>query len=532
MDQRITHFTIVGGGSAGWLTAAMLVGTLNRRNDGPDTRITLIESPTVPIVGVGEATTLSTFVTFAQLRIDERDFLCRCDASFKGAVRFRGWDVWPDGTQSDFYHPFDAPETLWGIDPAYHYHRRARRGEVQAPFDHTMSAVPWLMDAKRAPREATRAHYDGLANYTFHLDATLLGEYLRGYCTALGVENIRDDVTDLKFDERGFVTALTLEERGDFPVEFVIDCSGFRGLILRQALKEPFASYGDNLLCDRALALQVPHEPGAPLDPYTTSTALSAGWSWRVPLYSRLGTGYVYSSRFISDDQAIDEFRRHLGKAGETGEPRVLRMNIGRLRRSWVNNCLAVGLSGGFVEPLESTSIHLTQIAVRRLIDHLPDRRMSPALIDRYNKSMTEMFEDIRDFIAMHYAVSNRPGAFWEAARSDAVVPARVKERLLLWRCKMPSPLDIDANNPLFTSWSYIYVLYGKRFFDGITFPIECAISDADYDEFLAEMARERDALMARAPDHRALLQQIHAEPSAPWYKPEPVSTLPGVAGA
>lgn len=520
-DQRLTHITIVGGGSAGWLAAALLVGALNRRNDGPDMHITLIESPTVPIVGVGEATTISTLVTFAQLRIDERDFLKKCDGSFKSAVRFRSWDTGPDGAPGDYYHPFDGAETLHGLDVAYHYHRRMRRGVAQPSLAHVTSVLPWLMDERRAPRTADDPHYSGLGSYSFHLDATRLGGYLRGYCTALGVENIRDDVVDLTRDERGFVTSLTLKRHGDFPVQFVIDCSGFQGLILRRAMDEPFLPYGDHLLCDRAIAMPVEHPPGAPLEPYTTSTALSAGWSWRVPLYSRAGTGYVFSSRFATDEQAVDEFVRFIGPAGHLAEPRVICMNIGRLRRSWVKNCVAVGLSGGFVEPLESTSIHLIQVAVRWLIDHLPDRRMSQPLVDHYNRLMTEMYEDIRDFIAMHYAVSNRPGPFWEAARREAVVPDRVKDHLALWKHKLPSPLDISTTNPLFTSWSYIYVLSGKHYFDDVDFPIDCAISDADYDEFLAEMERGRRQVMARAPDHRALLDRIHAEPGTPWYEPE-----------
>lgn len=523
MENRITKFTIVGGGSAGWLAASMLAGMLNRRNDGPDTAIELIESPGIPIIGVGEATTFSTLVTLAQLNIDERDFLKKCDASFKAAVRLRGWDTDAEGRPRDYYHPFDAPPYFYNMPLAYHWHRRARAarrsGHAVVPFDHCMSNIPALMDANRAPRGTEQGPYEGYANYSYHLDASLLGEYLRGYCTALGVDYISDDVDDVLRDERGFIRALQLRERGEHPVQFVIDCSGFRSLILRQTMGEPFIPYGDTLLCDRALALQLPHPPGTPLAPYTTATALGAGWSWSVPLYSRRGTGYVYSSAHRSDDEAIAEFRAHLGEAARDAEPRVIRMSIGRARASWVKNCLGVGLSAGFIEPLESTSIHVIQVAIRRFLDHLPDRDCDPVLVDRFNTLITDMYEDIRDFIAMHYALSNRDDtAFWRDARHEARVPDRVKERFALWRRKLPSALDIDTNNPLFTEWSYMYVLFGKGALDDVEYPLEAAISDDDLDAFLDAQAREREAIMAAAPDHRDLLSHVHASTTEPWY--------------
>jgi tryptophan halogenase len=507
------------------MAAGLLVSYLNRRADGPDTRVTLIESPTVPIIGVGEATTLSTYQTLAQLHIDEYDFIRHCDASFKSAVRFRGWDTLADGSASDFYHPFAAPAFIWGLSPALHYLRRARRGIAQPPFAHCMSALPAMMDACRAPRTLDAEYYRGLAAYSYHLDATRLGEYLKAYCTALGVTYISDDVVDVARDERGFISALELSRSGSHPVEFVIDCSGFRSLILRQALGEPFVPYGDQLLCDRALAVQLPHRPDTPLEPYTTSTALGAGWAWNVPLRSRRGTGYVFSSRFRSDDEAIEEFRVHLGPDGRDVEPRVIPLTIGRAQRSWVKNCLAVGLSGGFVEPLESTSIHLIQVAIRRFIDFMPDQDCAPPLVDRYNETTRQMFEDIRDFIAMHYAVSNLDTPFWQAARSPEIVPDGVRERLALWRHKLPSPLDLDVENPLFSEWSYVHVLFGKHFYDDVELPLEAAIADADFDGFLASVEDKRQRLMAQAPDHRTLLDQIHARDTTPWYssRPQPV---------
>jgi len=524
--NRIGHFTIVGGGSAGWMTAGLLLALLNRRSDGPDVRVSVIESPTVPIIGVGEATTLSTWESLGQLSIDENAFIQSCEASFKCAVRFSGWNLDDAGKPIEFYHPFQSPTPIWGASPALHYHRRQRRGVPQPSFAHSMSVMPALLDANRAPRTMGMPYYEGLFSYSYHLDATLLGAHLKEYCLALGAEYISDDVVDVTLDDRGFVGALQLRERGAYPVEFVIDCSGFRGLILRRALDEPFIPYDGHLLCDRALAAQIPHRPGAVLPPYTTSTALPAGWAWNVPLHSRRGTGYVFSSRFRGDDEAIDEFLAHLGEDGKGAEPRVIPLHIGRARRSWVKNCLAVGLSSGFIEPLESTSIHLIQIAVRRFTDFMPDRGCDPLLADAYNASIASMYEDIRDFIAMHYATSNLDHPFWQAARAPDVVPERVRNRLALWKRKLPSPLDLDIQNPLFPAWSYLYVLFGKRFFDDCDFPLESTVSDADFDEFLADTAKRRNQLLERAPDHRALLDRVHAAKVTPWYDTTP-SAMP-----
>ena len=521
MKDRINRFTIIGGGSAGWLAASMLMGVLNRRNDGPDVEIELIESPTLPILGVGEATTFSTFQTFSELWIEELDFLKHCDATFKCAVKFSGWDLAQDGSAKSYFHPFDSPPMIYGLNPAYHYLRRQNQGIKQPSFAECMSDAPPLMEACRAPRAFDTPHYNALVNYSFHLDAGLLGNYLKHYCTALGVRYISDDVQDVTHDEKGFIQSLELQRNGTHPVEFVIDCSGFRSLVLRGAMDEEFVPYNDHLLCDRALAVQIPHADGAALQPYTTSTALDSGWSWNVPLQSRMGTGYVFSSAFVSDDEAAAQFKAHLGAAGKDAEPRVIPMSIGRARRSWVKNCLGVGLSAGFVEPLESTSIHLTQVAIRRFLDNLPDRHCAPSLIDRYNRLASSMYEDIRDFISMHYALSNRPGPFWEAARAEQAVPDTVRERLELWRHKLPSVLDIDTLNPLFGEWSYLYVLFGKGFYDGAELPMSDAIADEDFAELIALQEKNHAAIMAKAPDNRAFFNQLAQTETTAWYRPD-----------
>lgn len=532
MTEAIKSITIVGGGTAGWLAAAMIFGSRNRRNDGEDLKITLIESPTIPTVGVGEATTLSMQLVIDLLALDEKDFFRECDASLKCAVRFDNWDRAPDGSWSSYYHPFEAPHYIYGYPPAYHYHKRARTGAEMESLAHMVSPLTAVIEAGRAPREANAPDLEGLASYGYHVDAGLFAAYLRNYCVTMGVEHILDDVVDVALDERGFVSSLALKERGDHEVEFVIDCSGFQGLIIRKAMNEPFIDYSDSLPCDRALALQVPHDEGAPLPAYTTSTALGAGWSWSVPLFSRRGTGYVYSSRFASEEDATREYLNFLGVDENSANPASIKMNVGRSQRSWVNNCVAVGLAGGFVEPLESTSIHFVQMSLRWLLDNFPDRDCSPPLRNSYNGLVQTLYEEIRDFIVMHYALSNRDDTpFWKSAGVDLELSDWLREKLNLWRYKMPSPTDCTNRMSLFSEWSYIYVLYGKHYFDDVTFALEDAIGDQDFEEFLADLDRRRQQMMAKSPDHRLLLTALRQSAQTPWYRMEGTQ-LSGQSGA
>ena len=530
MSNRISHITIVGGGTAGWLAASLLNTGLNRRNDGPDVRITVIESPNIPTVGVGEATTISMRHTFSQIGLHEKDFLKRCNGSFKGAVRFSNWDKEPDGSPRTYFHPFDHPGFLHVHNIVYNWLAWRRKGNTGSLAEVVVPSMAPVV-ANRAPVKQGAAEFKGLYPYAYHLDAKLFAEYITEYATSVGVEHIRDDVTEVNLDERGFVKSLSLKGHGDWPVEFVIDCTGFRGLIIRQALNEPFIPYGDNLLCDKALALQIPHENPGTLESYTSSTGLDSGWSWRVPLFNRLGTGYVFSSAFASDDQAIREFRDYLKLPDDHPDPRVVPMQIGRVRNSWVKNCLAIGLAGGFIEPLESTSIHFTQMALRFFVEFFPDKTINPVYAREYNKVSTEMYEEIREFISLHYQTSNRDDTpFWRAARHDTVMPDGLAEKLELWKHKLPGPLECNRPWSLFEQSSYAFVLAGKGFFDDVTFPNEDTVSVEDFEEYLREADKRRKYLMSVSTDHYTALKAIHGGNYEPWYDPTPAAA-PGGSG-
>ncbi len=533
MSNRIERLTILGGGSAGWITAMLLDTSLNSRRDGPPVEITLIESPKLGTIGVGEATVASMARMMAQCGIDEAEFFRRCNASFKMSVRFGNWSQDSNGQPIEFYHPFNTPPYLAGMLPAYHYHRYGPH-QGCSDFADSMVVNTALVRARKGPRAIGGKNYESSIGYAYHVDAGLYGNFLRDIVTKRGVRHILDEVTEVRTDERGHISELQLAEGGTHAVEFIVDCSGFRSRVLQQALGEPFDSFSDNLLCDRAIPVQLPHRDVTKIAPCTQSTALGAGWVWRVPLYSRVGTGYVYSSAFRSEDEAAAEFFQHLRAVGDLPadapdpDVRVIPMKIGRTRRAWVKNCVAIGLSGGFIEPLESTAIFIIEIAARNLVALFPDKGVSPAVAAHYNKIMARLSDEVRDFIVSHYLTSNRPEPFWRAARSDVVVPDSLQARMELWRHVLP---DIGSTMPhtLFNYWNYLYTLWPKGYFDSESFPLEGSISRQAWDRFGAELAAQKQQLLSSLPDHYELVTSIRGDaPQAFRASPEPApSDLP-----
>ncbi|MDJ0981114.1 MAG: tryptophan 7-halogenase [Kiloniellales bacterium] len=523
MAEPIREITIVGGGTAGWMAAVFLITRLNKRPGRPPVRVTLVESPNVPTIGVGEATVPGMRELLKQLEIPEATFIERCNASFKLGVRFVNWDKQPDGSPGCYDHPFDGLGVeIEGTNPAYHYHRFGRGGALSNLGD-ALSPSTRLIEERRGPKTIDQDDYDYAVGYAYHLDAGLFAGLLREIAVERGVLHVLDDVDDLERDDRGHIAALILRERGRWPVELVIDCTGFRSLILQTALEEPFESFSPYLFNDKALAVQIPHKDVTGLEPCTRSTALGAGWVWRVPLYSRVGTGYVFSSRFRSDQEAIDEFLQHLGDEGVGVEPRVIPMRIGRARRTWVGNCVAVGLSGGFIEPLESTAIFIIEAALRWLVSNLPDRDFDPALQARYNEQMQGLYEEVRDFIALHYLTSNRrDSAYWRVVHEELEVPDSLKAKLPLWRERLPEAADFERSY-LFGYWSYLIVLFGKHFYDDTRFARAEGLQESEWRRFEAWVEQQKAGLVAQLPNHFELLNQIRSRARPrPMARPEP----------
>ena len=522
MGGPIREITVVGGGTAGWLAAVMLRTQLNRRPGREPVRVTLVESPTLPTVGVGEATVPSMRELLKQLAIDEGEFIRRCNVSFKLGVRFVDWDVDPRAGHRWYDHPFDGVGVdLQGVNAGYHFRKFGAAPGCGAFGDH-ISPSTRLIDRYKGPKSIGQGEYDYRVGYAYHLDAGLFAGYLREIGTERGVNHLLDDVDGVERDAAGLIAALRLREGGRWPVDLVIDCSGFRALIIQQALEEPFIPYDRWLLNDRAIPVQIPHADPARLPPCTRSTALEAGWSWRVPLWSRIGTGYVYSSAFKTDEEAIDEYLAHLGPAGAGAEPRVIRMRVGRSRRSWVGNCVAVGLSSGFIEPLESTAIYIIEMSVRLLLSNLPDRDFDAAPRDRFNARMEAFYEEVRDFVALHYiAAKRRDTPYWRAAGNDLAVPDGLADRLERWKTALPAPDDFERTS-LFGFWSYLIVLFGKGWYEGRRLALDDGATEEGWRDFCRWMEGEKAKLVEALPDHYDLVRRLRGEDEEPEPLPIP----------
>ena len=466
------RIVIVGGGSAGWMTAAYLSKALSRK-----VAITVVESPGIPRVGVGEASfsTLHLFLEF--LGLSEEDWMPECNATHKLAIKFVNWNR----QGQHFYHPFQRFERVAGISIA-EWWLKLRRHAV--PFDYSCFTIPKMCDTCRAPRYKDGQVFDSKAGaymhsgdrskaavldelkiqypYGYHFDANLFAGFMESCASRRGVNTLVDDVTDVRLDSRGFISSV--HTRGDMEVEgdLFVDCTGFRGLLINQVLKEPFISFEQSLLCDCAVAMRVPRDPEKEgVKPYTQATALTSGWIWQIPLRDRIGAGYVYSSTFVSAERAEWEMREHLGSPAEHCHAFHIKMRIGRNRNSWVKNCVAIGLSSGFVEPLESTGIFFIQHGIEQLVTHLHHGYEESAIIG-YNKVINNCIDGVREFLTMHYAASTRADTpFWKATKSEITLPGDLGERMLVWKHRLPTDRTINPQYHGFEAYSWATMLLG-----------------------------------------------------------------------
>lgn len=406
----LKSIVIVGGGSAGWMTAAALAHAV-----GQSCAITLIESEVIGTVGVGEAT-IPPIRNFNQrLGIDEATFVRETQGSYKLGIQFIDW-----GRQGhSYFHPFGQYGAEFDQVPFYHHWMHEHlAGRTKGPIDDFSMCWAMAKAGKFAHPSPDRRLIQSTFDYAYHFDAGLYAAFLRRFAEARGVTRIEGRVVDVSLrGHDGFIDSVTLDSGMAIEGEFFIDCSGFRGLLIEEALQAGYDNWQHWLPCDRAVA--VPCEKGE-FTPYTRSTAKAAGWQWRIPLQHRTGNGYVHCSEFISEDEASTELLRSLdGKP--LADPRTLRFVTGKRREFWRKNCVAIGLSAGFMEPLESTSLHLIQYGILRLIALLPDAAMSPLLAREYNAQTAREYELIRDFLILHYKASERDDS--ELWRYTAAMP-------------------------------------------------------------------------------------------------------------
>jgi tryptophan 6-halogenase len=404
-------FVILGGGTAGWMAACLLAKAW------PQHHLTVLESPDIGIIGVGEGSTPQLKAFFDKIGLSEAEWMPKCNATYKAGISFHRWSERP-GFKS-YFHPFHTQ--LDGFtEPQFAFHTRARRTGRDVPAHPDRFFLPTrIADERRAPLAPTNFPFD--VGYGYHFDAMLAGHVLRDHATKrLGVTHLERTVSEVVLDQSGNVAALQVVNDEAISGDFFIDCSGFRGAIIQKALNERFIPFADNLFNDRAVAMPTPNDEGD-IPSETRATALSAGWAWRIPLTNRAGNGYVYSSCYIDPSKAETELRAHLGLLDSKVEARHLQMNVGRVERTWVKNCLAVGLSQGFIEPLEATALHIVQATVEGFIEAFEQGGMTNDHEAEFNETIAGRYEGVRDYIVAHYRMNQRSdGDYWrDNARND-----------------------------------------------------------------------------------------------------------------
>ena len=408
-------------------------------------------------IGVGEATVPTLVNTLRQLGVGEHEFLRATDATFKQGIKFIGWTA---EAGHSYYHVFDRHQAADHQMSGLRWATSAR----SIPFAYYVSPQPALCDLNKAPRRVWDPEYCGAFLYAYHLDAERFADYLRDLGRARGIAHVVDDAVDVSLRSPDLIARVRGRNGSEIAADYFIDCTGFARVLASRLSGFEFVPFGEWLICDRAVALQVPYTQDRPagIVPFTKATAMSAGWAWDIGLQSRRGTGYVYSSRHISDDDAERELRTKEGPGAVGLDARRLKFNLGRLARPWVGNCVAIGLSGGFIEPMESTGIYLIEYAARTFCELLPLFGNSQLLSERFNQLMAEQYAEVLDFINIHYVLSDRSDTpFWRDASSTERITKSNEARLELWMEKMISPSDLPNAQQLFGYQNYEYCVYG-----------------------------------------------------------------------
>ncbi len=502
MARPIQKIVIVGGGTAGWMTAAPLSQRL-----GKSCEIDLVESPEIGTIGVGEATLPTIRYYNRSLGIDGTDFVKKTQATFKLGIEFKDWGH----VGNRFFHGFgDFGPSIENRSPYMHWLRLKQADPGLASYEDWSVATQLARNNRFTPPSGDRPSAANAYAFGYHFDANLYAAYLRDYALARGVNRIAAKIVDVELrPEDGFIAAVRLDDGRRVEGDLFIDGSGFRGLLIEGAMKAGFVDWSDQLLCDSALA--VPCTRVEPLTPYTTSTAKPAGWMWRIPLQHRTGNGHVYSSRHMSDGDAERILMEGLdGKVLDT--PRQLRFTTGRRKKAWIKNCVAIGLAGGFIEPLESTAIRLIESGVGGLIQYFPDMDFRPHLADEYNRLSAFQYESIRDFVVMHYKLTRRDDSdFWRDCAQQTVSDALRHQIEIFRECGRIVVLDPDG----FTEPSWISLFFGLGLVPQSYDPF---VDRIDIDQLREHFGRIHQAIRhtaASAPSHDDYIAQ-HCRAASP----------------
>lgn len=508
MVSPVKAVVIVGGGTAGWLTAGTIAARHQARMKAGGLSVTLIESANVRAIGVGEGTWPTMRASLERIGVSETGLFRECDAAFKQGGQFVGWTTGAGG--DSYYHPLMVPQGFSQVNLVPHW----LRGGGVTSFCDFVTPQGRLCDAGLAPKTITHGEYRAVANYAYHLDAGKFGPFVAKHCTErLGVRHVVADVVSVNCSESGDIVSVLTPQAGEIAGDLFIDCSGFSALLIDKTLGVEFRGCGDILLCDTGLAVQVPFEtPDARMASHTIATAQEAGWTWDICLPTRRGVGYVYSSRHTSEEAARETLLGYIGPQHKDLPVRKIPIRAGHRERFWKNNCVAIGLAGGFLEPLESSAIVLVELSAKLLAEQLPAcREVMDIVARRFNDVTLYRWGRIIDFLKLHYVLTRRTDtAFWRDNVDPATVPERLRDMLTLWKYQSPWFFDeLDRLEEVFPAASYQYVLYGMGFKTEVV-PEEAADTAAAAARFVRENERMTGEMSTRLPTNRELLNKIY----------------------
>ncbi len=519
MAQAIQNIIIVGGGTAGWLTAGILAAEHNADNGklspSPKLNITLIESPDVPTIGVGEGTWPSMRSTLKNIGISETEFLIHCDASFKQGSRFFNWTHSADThnrSGEQYLHPFSLPIGTNELDLCSYWmpHRE------QVSFADAVGQQNQLSQLFLAPKQITTGEYQFQNNYGYHLNAGKFSQLLQKHCTEkLGVTHIQDHVTSIHKNDNGDISHLATKQSGILKADFFVDCTGVKSLLLGEQLSVPFICQKSVLFNDSALAVQVPYpSPDSEIASCTHSTAQTNGWIWDIGLPTRRGVGHVYSSSHTDQDQAekqlIDYLRPTVNIDVDNLEFKKLSIAPGHRQVCWKNNCMAIGMAAGFIEPLEASALALVEWSANTLAKQLPaNRQVMDIVASRVNQRFSQHWQQIIEFLKLHYVLSKRSDSdYWHDHRESSTIPDSLQQQIELWRTQAPNIHDIQHTDVLFPAASFQFVLYGMEFQSMVPTQLKPSLQHKAQQLF-SENIKRTQGLKQILPTNRELLAKI-----------------------
>ncbi|SCA58462.1 Flavin-dependent tryptophan halogenase RebH [Chlamydiales bacterium SCGC AB-751-O23] len=457
MEEKIQEVVIVGGGTAGWLSALFL-----KKHLGKEANITLIESPNIPTIGAGEATIPGIISFIEALGIDEEDFLISCNATFKFGIEYTHWTN--PNEKNPIWHPFYSTKKLSpSIADLYFYKEKMGLTEENiASFWNP--DMPFILENK-APRDFTESPYYWNIPYAYHFDSHLLAKFLTNLGEKKGIKHISDTVIDVQMQDKENIHSVHTRSNGSFKADLFIDCSGFKRIMIKEKLNSPYVSVQDKILCDRALALKLPYKnKSEEMTPYTTVKGMKSGWMWRIPLQEEIGYGYVHSSRHSSKEEATEEMSQHLGFSPEKYPLNHIFMENGYLEKPWIGNCIAIGLSAGFIEPLESTGLYFITYTLDTLLKYFPCKGNFKHQAKPYNLELQNLTKSVLTFIYLHYHLNSRDDTpFWQDNKNNPVKDPDLEAVYQNYLENYGKPLILSTfkKSSVFTGPSYIFFLHG-----------------------------------------------------------------------